>query len=200
MFHSEADLQHGFARVLWELAPRIDARLEVRQFPNGMAGAIHLDLLCVGPAGRTAVEFKYFKAGWSGTAGPSRERYALSSHAATDLGRLGFVSDIARLESFGTHPDQNGLALLLTNDKALWTPPKVGAKKTRDADFRIHEGRTLAGTLLWAEGTYAPNTRILEGSYPMAWKDYSQQEGTHGAFRYVAAWIRPTPHQVPASG
>ncbi|CAG6394837.1 hypothetical protein NMG29_33055 [Streptomyces cocklensis] len=40
--------------------------------------------------------------------------------------RLGFVSDIARLERFGNRPDQNGLALLITNEAVLWMPPKQG--------------------------------------------------------------------------
>ncbi len=31
VFHSEADLQHAFARVLWERAPWVECRLEVRQ-------------------------------------------------------------------------------------------------------------------------------------------------------------------------
>ncbi|MFE5484645.1 hypothetical protein [Streptomyces sp. NPDC056527] len=189
MFHSEADLQHGFARVLWELAPGIQSRLEVRQPLAETDGAEHLDLMCIGPSARTAVEFKYFKARWAGVAGPLEEEYALASHAATDLGRLGFVSDIVRLERFCTHPDQNGLALLLTNDRALWTPPKDGARRTRDADFRIHEGRTLTGELLWGEGDYAPNTRTLQDTYRLSWEDYSRQEGPRGEFRYMATWV-----------
>ncbi|MGW3626415.1 hypothetical protein [Streptomyces sp. NPDC000880] len=40
-------------------------------------------------------------------AGPLKEEYAPTSHAATDLGRLGFVSYIARLERFGNCPDQD---------------------------------------------------------------------------------------------
>ena len=31
VFHSEADPQHAFARVLWELAPEVECRLEARQ-------------------------------------------------------------------------------------------------------------------------------------------------------------------------
>ncbi|QIY73095.1 hypothetical protein HEP84_32120 [Streptomyces sp. RLB1-33] len=57
VFHSEADLQHSFARVLWELAPDVLSRLEV---PQRLVGKTEcLDLPCVGPsvsvsaAGRT---------------------------------------------------------------------------------------------------------------------------------------------------
>ncbi|NEA55619.1 hypothetical protein G3I60_16035 [Streptomyces sp. SID13666] len=188
VFHSEADLQHSFARVLWDLAPKIQSRLEVRQHAPDAAGAEYLDLLCIGPSARTAIEFKYFTANWTGAAGSVPEEYALKSYAATDLARLGFVSDIARLERFGNRPDQNGLALLITNAAGLWTPPKPGGKPTRDRDFRIHEGRALAGQLLWGGGDYKSNTRALHGSYPLNWQPYSLQDGPRGEFRYVAVF------------
>lgn len=144
------------------------------------------------PLGPTAVEFKYFKARWTGTTGPLKEEYALTSHAATDLGRLGFVSDIARLERFGDRPDQNGLALLITNEGSLWTPPPSQAmRKPRDHNFRIHDGRTLAGELLWAQGDYKPNARTLQGTYPLNWQPYSKQEGLRGEFQYLAVFIEP---------
>jgi hypothetical protein len=191
VFHSEADLQHSFARTLWELAPAIRSRLEVPQHVSDTNRAEHLDLLCIGPSARTAIEFKYFTAHWAGSAGPVPEEYALTSHTATDLGRRGFVFDIARLERFGNRPDQNGLALLITNEEALWLPPKPGSKPTRDQDFRMHEGRTLTRELLWAGGDYKPNTRTLRGAYPLNWQPYSQQDGLHGEFRYLAASIEP---------
>lgn len=75
VFHSEADLQHSFARVLWELASDVDSRLEV---PQRVAGKTeYLDLLCLGPESRTAIEFKYFTRSWTGTiglTGPSTDR------------------------------------------------------------------------------------------------------------------------------
>lgn len=189
VFHSEADLQHSFARVLWELAPEVRSRLEVRRPELYEGRAEHLDLLCIGPSARTAIEFKYFKDKWAGVAGPENEEYELRSHAATDLGRLGFVSDIARLERFGDRPDQEGLALLITNAEALWTPQAPDARETRDQEFRIHEGRVLSGELRWAQGTYARNTRTLRGSYPLRWQPYSQLGGPRGEFRYVAVRV-----------
>lgn len=192
VFHSERDLQHSFARVLWELAPKIQSRLEVRQNAPDAAGAEYLDLLCIGPAARTAIEFKYFTTQWTGTAGHPPEEYALKSHAATDLARLGFVSDIARLERFGNRPDQNGLALLITNEAALWLPPR-SSKPTRDSDFRIHQDRTLTGQLLWADGGYKRNARNLSGSYTLNWQPYSLQDGPGGEFRYLAVLTDPQP-------
>ncbi|MET8447328.1 hypothetical protein [Streptomyces sp. NPDC005209] len=187
VFHSEADLQHSFARVLWELAPEVHSRLEVRQGASGRAE--YLDLLCLGPSTRTAIEFKYFTRGWTGTAGTPAEDYALKDHAATDLARLHFVRDIARLERFCHGSDQNGLALMLTNEPSLWTAPVPGRRRTRDHAFRIHHGRELAGTLLWAEGAYEPNTCVLRGAYDLAWEPYSELGGAGGEFRWLAVHV-----------
>lgn len=175
-----------------ELAPKIQSRLEVRQNVPDATGAEYLDLLCIGPTARTAIEFKYRTAKWAGTAGPDQEQYALRSHSATDLARLGFVSDFARLERFG-NPTQNGLALLITNAPGLWTPPEPGSKPTRDRDFRIPQDHTLSGQLLWGGGDYEPNTRTLRGTYPLNWQPYSLQDGPKGEFRYLAVFTAPQP-------
>jgi hypothetical protein len=189
VFHSEADLQHAFARVLWGLAPEVECRLEVRQTVS--KGVEHLDLLCLGPLGRTAVEFKYVKRAWNGVVGaaPTEERYALKSHGAPDEARRDFVFDIARLERFCDRPDQNGLALMISNEPALWRVPKPLAKQSRDHEFRLHEGGELSGTLLWGGGDYAPNTRVLRGTYPLRWRPYSQQPGTGGEFQCLALFV-----------
>ncbi|MFF7274329.1 hypothetical protein [Streptomyces griseorubiginosus] len=187
VFHSEADLQHSFARVLWELAPDVESRLEVPQRESGRAE--YLDLECLGSEGRTAIEFKYFTRSWTGKAGSPVEDYALKAHGATDLARLHFVRDIARLERFCHRSGRNGLAFMLSNEPSLWTPPNSGRRRTRDHDFRIHQGRELAGTLLWAEGSYQPNTCTLRGAYPLAWETYSAQSGAGGEFRYLAVYV-----------
>ncbi|MFD7447074.1 hypothetical protein [Streptomyces sp. NPDC059909] len=190
VFHSEADLQHNFARVLWELAPDVHSRLEVPQRLSDKTE--YLDLLCFGPSTRTAIEFKYFTRSWTGTVGTPAEDYALKAHGATDLARLHFVRDIARLERFCRRSDQNGLALMLTNEASLWTAPGLGRRRTRDHDFRIHHGGELAGTLLWAEGAYEPNTCNLRGTYSLDWEQYSEQDGGGGEFRYLAVFVTPS--------
>ncbi|MCT9006750.1 hypothetical protein [Streptomyces rhizosphaerihabitans] len=194
VFHSEADLQHGFARALWELAPDVRSRLEVPVRRPGQAE--YLDLLCLGPAGRTAIEFKYVTRRWSGTAGTPAEEYDLRNHGAPDVTRRDFVRDVERLERFCDRADQNGLALLVTNESSLWNPQPPGRARTRDDDFRIHQGRSLSGTLLWAEGTYAPNTRVLRGEYSLAWRTYAQLGGAGGEFRCLAVFVDPTSGQT----
>lgn len=187
VFHSEADFQHGFARALWELDPGIGSRLEVAQHAQGRVE--RLDLLCTGPGGRTAVEFKYPTRSWAGEAGSPAEEFALRNHAAPDLARRDYVFDMARLERFCNRPDQNGLSLLLTNNPSLWALPKPRTRPSRDHAFRIHQGCVLAGTLLWGQGDYQGNTRTLRGSYRLDWRPYSRQPGPGGEFRYLAAAI-----------
>ena len=143
----------------------------------------YLDLLCSGADGETAIEFKYFTRGWKGVIGG--ELFDLRAHAATDLLRLHFVHDIVRLERFGSA--SSGLAVLLTNESGLWTQ---STRKSRDRDFHLHEGRQLSGALLWANGTYAPNTRELRGAYAFNWQDYSSLDDQRGGrFRYLAVEV-----------
>ncbi|MET8836470.1 hypothetical protein ABZV78_21450 [Micromonospora sp. NPDC004540] len=167
VFHSEADFQHAFAWALRTLAPAVGVRLEV---PQG--GREYLDLLCLGADGhRTAIEFKYFTRRWDGNDPNTDEPFHLRAHEATDLARQGFVFDIARLERFCLpNGKMNGLALMLSNDQRLWSPAAT-TRRTRDQEFRVHEGRTLTGVLRWGtEGSwFAANERQLSGSYPLAW-------------------------------
>jgi len=171
VFHSEADFQHAFARAVWDLAPEIGCRLEVRQSETQRKS--YLDLLCLQGSASTAIEFKYHTRRWSGELGEPPERFSLKSHAATDLARRNFVFDIARLETFCATPGRTGLAIMLTNDPVLWTPPSATSRRTRDHEFRVHEGRVLRGHLRWAEGTYVPNERLLGGRYELRWRDYA---------------------------
>ncbi|MER5476426.1 hypothetical protein ABT026_05525 [Streptomyces sp. NPDC002734] len=190
VFHSEADLQHAFAQALTAVAPDVRARLEVPVRRPGLR-AEYLDLLCLGPTARTAVEFKYVTRRWAGEAGSPPEEFDLRHQGAPDLARRDFVFDIERLERFCRREDQNGLALLITNEPALWLPQPEGRPRTRDHEFRLHDGRTLAGTLRWAEGGYAPNTRVLRGVHPLTWRSYAQLGGPGGDFRCLAVLVDP---------
>ncbi|MEV0003634.1 hypothetical protein AB0H28_15280 [Micromonospora sp. NPDC050980] len=175
LFHSEADFQHAFAWTVRRLDGSIRVRLEVRQEQNE-----HLDLLCHGPGGRTAVEVKYFTARWNGVDPRTGEEYGLRHHAAADVLRHRFVADIERLERFrGAGPaGANGLAVLLTNDQGLWRAP-VADRPTRDREFRLHEGRRLTGVLRWGlDGRYfLPNERHLSGDYRLDWRDFTRLPG-----------------------
>jgi hypothetical protein len=162
-------------------------RLEVRR-----AEGERLDLLCFGSAGRTAIEFKYFTARWDGEDPDTGEQFHLRAHAADDVARRDFVFDIARLERLCANDRTltNGFAVMLTNHQALWKPA-TRSQATRDQEFRIHDGRVLAGTLRWGtEGSYfANNQRDLVGSYQLTWNDYTTPNGKNGEFRWLGVEI-----------
>lgn len=186
VFHSEADFQFSFAQIVESMDPAIQCRLELPVANSRTARTEYLDLLCRGPEGHTPMEFKYFTRRWSGAV--SDEDFNLREHAAADLLRLGFVHDLVRLEGF-VH-GLPGLAVLLTNDPGLWNEsPRVA----RDEDFRLHEGRALEGTLLWAQGSYPPNTQVLRGSYNLEWKDYWTLDASLGGqLRYLGVEVPPS--------
>ncbi|MFE7330763.1 hypothetical protein ACFU8W_38645 [Streptomyces sp. NPDC057565] len=192
VFHSEADLRLAFVRALWTLAPEIAPRLEVGQHQTGPVEL--LDLLCLGPLGTTAVEFKYFTARWTGTVADHGEQFALRAHSSDDVARQRYVSDIERLERFcAPAHSRNGLALIVTNAATLWSPPLVRMQPTRDAEFRIHHGRSLSGTLLWGGGDYRANTRVLHGRYELHWRPYAQLKGRNGELRYLVVEVTSGP-------
>jgi hypothetical protein len=150
-------------------------------------------LLCFGPKGRTAVEFKYKTASWEGTDPGTGEMFRLRTQGAQDVARRDFVFDIERLERFcRAAPDKtSGFAVMLTNVVGLWTPP-ASARQTRDREFRIHEGRTLTGVLRWGGGDYPANERQLAGRYQLGWNDYSEISGRNGMFRWLAVSVEAT--------
>lgn len=134
IFHSEADFQFSFAQTVTSLAPKVECRLERPMLTTDTGRTEYLDLLCSGDDGESAIEFKYFTRGWNGEVGG--EAFKLRAHAATDLLRLHFLQDVYRLERFGF--PRPGLAVLLSNEQGLWTE---SARKSRDRDFHIYEGR-----------------------------------------------------------
>lgn len=186
VFHSEADFQFAFAQTVQAVDPDIRCRLEVPVTSGASARNEYLDLLCSGPAGLTPIEFKYFTRRWSGDV--LGEHYELRNQAAADLLRLHFVHDVVRLER--SEYGGVGFAILLSNDPGLWTE---SSRPTRDRDFRLHDGRQLQGTLLWADGEYVDNTRALRGSYKVRWQDYQRlDDGSGGALRYLALEVAPS--------
>jgi hypothetical protein len=186
VFHSEADFQFAFAQTITGMDPSIECRLEVPVASTRTGRTEYLDLLCFSPRGATPIEFKYFTRGWRGTS--QGEEFALRNQAATDLLRLHFIHDVVRLEH--SSRESPGLALLLTNEPALWSK---SSKRTRDWEFHLHDGRSLAGQLLWADGTYEANTRVLRGSYVMDWMDYCRiGDKRGGQLRYLAIEVTPS--------
>ncbi|QIG44167.1 hypothetical protein G5V58_16550 [Nocardioides anomalus] len=188
VFHSEADFQFAFAQTVWSMDPDIKLRLEVPARNPLTRRAEYIDLVCIGDS-VTRVEFKYATRKWEGTDGITDELFLLRDHAAMDLARHGFVHDVFRLERLTADGDSNGLAIMLTNSPSLWNP---GAATSRDAAFRIDEGRTLTGELSWGtpDSPYPKNDRTLGGRYTAHWRDFSTPVGSE--FRWLG-WTITSP-------
>lgn len=188
IFHSEADFQHALAWELHKRWPDSDVRLELPREASGKS--LHLDLWLAMPALEIAIELKYKTRAL--TVEVSGERFRLKGHSAQDCGRYDFLKDIQRVETIvASCPGAQGYAILLSNDSSYWKLPNNS--KTVDAAFRLHEGRSIEGTLAWAsnasKGTIDSREKpiVLASKYQAHWHDYSRVDSSsYGAFRYLA--------------
>ena len=192
IFHSEADFQFALAWQIHETMPDWKIRLE---WPYRKERNWHLDIWLSIP--RIAIELKYrtkkLELKYDG------EDFALSNQGAYDFGEYDFFKDIQRLERVvADKKAKAAFGILLTNDPRYWDPPKGDSwKKTTDAAFRLHEGRTITGKLTWSDKT-AESTKegregpiCLTGSYRLHWRDYSSLgTGTNQQFRYLAVSVK----------
>lgn len=194
IFHSEADFQHALAWQIHQMNPSARIRLETRPVRD-----IRLDLsVCVDEV-RIAVELKYLIAGFTGVV--DGETYELPNQSAHDISRHDVIKDVVRLERLVAegHADV-GWSVTLTNDSSYWSP---GRKLDPiDAAFRLHEGRSLSGTLGWAANAGVGTTRkrdvplALTGTYACLWRPYSEvvdARGRRTSFRYLSIVVSEAP-------
>lgn len=193
VFHSEADFQHSLAWHIHEvgLDPRV--RLERPVDLHDPQKRICLDLWL--PSSSVAVELKYrtrnLELEYEG------ERFVLRDQSAQDTGRYDFLKGVERLEQLSKRPEfRAGLAILITNDPLYWDEPLPDWKETRDAQFRLHEGRTVEGTLRWSPRAFPRAIKgredpiCLKHSYSLRWREYSDPgDGTYRRFRYLAIQV-----------
>ena len=189
VFHSEADFQHALAWEIHLQNPACSLRLEYK--PPFVSQRVYLDVFirASNSEGISAIELKYKTRGLRVQV--DRETFSLLDQSAQDIARYDFLKDISRLEQVISCADNGvGYAIFLTNDSAYWKPPLI--RETVDADFRIHQGRVLNGTLKWksnaSKGTThgREETISIQGSYHLKWQDYSKpSEASYGQFKYL---------------
>ncbi len=142
IFHSEADFQLALAWEVQTLRPDARIRLEKRVL---RAPPVQLDVLIQIDGIRFGLELKYPRKAidvWH-----EDEKFSLAAGAA-DLERYDFLKDIGRLELLRTEDViEAGCALLLTNEPKFWN--RGDGRVTGFEQFRLHEGRSLSGTLNW---------------------------------------------------
>jgi hypothetical protein len=187
IFHSEADFQHALA---WEIHKQLsDASIRL-ELPIVIGHQVlHLDIWIANKGTVYAIELKYKTRSLEVLL--AGEHFILKDQSAQDHGRYDLIKDIQRLEQIAANRENVvGYAIFLTNDSAYWT--RQTQRNTVDADFRLHQGRILQGTLKWADGASEGTKRnrekplILRGRYPVNWQRYSEvSPKTYGQFRYL---------------
>ncbi|MCY3918487.1 MAG: hypothetical protein OXG38_01615 [Chloroflexi bacterium] len=186
VFHSEADFQHAFAWGLRERFPDLRVRLEY-PLPSESGGA-YADIWLPTPEGPVVLELKYWtretRVTWAD------EEFSLRDQSANDIRRYDFLKDVSRVERLvADKRARAGAVIAITNDHLYW---QEGRPNTVDAEFRIHEGRRLSGTMRWSDAASAGTTQsreapiTLRGEYLPAWRPYSTVPGgPYGEFRYL---------------
>jgi hypothetical protein len=179
IFHSEADLQHELA---WEIHMALpDAQIRVERPPSYVSGVQHVDLWAEDGDKIVLFELKCKPRELPTPVTIVGETFNPRSGAG---GRLGFVKDLARLETLvdtlaREQKQVSAYAILLTSKPHYWK-----ASKKRIAAFvDVCEGKIL----------YGPTGSVaLTGSYDVKWQDYSQvTDGKFGQFRYLAIKVEP---------
>lgn len=103
----------------------------------------------------------------------------LKNQAAHDISRYDFIRDLSKLEKIvEAIPDVKGFALLLTNDRVYWQPPRK--HDSVDKDFHLYDGRILTGICKWGD-LASPGTTLgreepihLTRTYQLKWQPYLQ--------------------------
>lgn len=184
VFHSEADFQHAFAWEIHKVHPSAKVRLEypIRSIEKNK----YIDIWIVVEETIFAIEMKYKTAKIDIEF--DDEIFFLKEQSALDLGRLGYLRDIERLESLPINI--MGYSIFLTNKKGYWEQPN--RRNTNDVAFRIHESQILEGELLWRNKSlgedqyYEDNAIALKGTYSMIWENYSSLgDSDTQKFRYI---------------
>ena len=192
VFYSESDFKHALSWQIQKGNPSIRIRQEVGNLIEG-ADRRYVDIWL--PDSKTAIELKYLTRTAAIIQGD--EEFQLRYQSAQDTRRYDFCLDVARLEGIVNNgAASDGYAILLTNDHLYWSPPRK--TDANDADFVIHEGRVINGSLAWSTrastGTKeGRETRIdIRGRYRVAWREYSDPPGTGNTkFRYLLLRVSP---------
>jgi len=174
VFALETDFQDALASQIRLDYPAASVAREIQQ-PLGNRRAF-IDIEAQIDGRRTFFELKYKTTLASYFVGS--QAFHLKRHGAQDQGLYDCIKDFSRLEHFvRQYPGSEGFAILLTNDKKYWSP---GSKvDCLDREFKLTDGRLLAGTFQWAKhaGKGSISGRedplVLTGSYRVTWSTYT---------------------------
>lgn len=185
VFHSEADFQFALAGQIQRLMPEARVRLEFRPYETERK---YLDMWVRLPHEDVALELKYVTRKLAVRV--EDEPYDLLNQSAQDIRRYDFLKDVMRLERLAEErPETKGYALFLTNDASFWK--RYDRTDRTDEAFRIHQGRSVTGTLTWSAHAGAGTKKgrevpvVLRHEYQLEWREYSRPSPkANGQLRY----------------
>jgi hypothetical protein len=163
---AELAQMYGDERVRLEWNPAIQAQVDIGIRREGVT---------------IPVELKYKTSAATVEDDVFDESFELASQGAQSDAHYRIFRDIERIENIVSKQGRYGYFVLLTNDSNYWSEPSQSAEALHDA-FRIHEGRTVEGTLEWRDirGWIEDNGMAepieLGGRYQMEWSDYSYRD------------------------
>jgi len=181
IFHSEADFQYAFSRVLNEMDDKAEVRLEypirfISDKKNRKIDNRALDIWIKNK--KIAIELKYAlkKIDFS----HKGEAYSLKSSRIHNL-RYSFVKDVSRTEDLvWANKIKKGYAIVISNNRSMWSKGEGGSEM-----FSLDT--ILKGKMKWTIETSKKIPIKLRGEYSMDWKKYSQLDDHR--FRYMALEI-----------
>jgi len=192
IFHSEDDFKHDLVWKIHEQDEICNVRLE--RWPPSIKESMYVDIWVELEGTTCALELKYKTKKL--TFEHRGEIYKLKDQAAQDIGRCDILHDIERLETIVRSGScTTAFAISLTNDPLYWEQPKRD-DVTLEA-YRVHEGKTLNGTLNWAPRTAKSTIAGREGiiirhGYGGHWNMNSPcGGGSSGEFRYLLLRVPP---------
>ncbi len=180
VFHSEADLQHALAWQIKELAPDVGIRLEVPFVQESKRR--YVDLVAKHQERKFFIELKYKT--WQAVYSHGGEDFHLKNQGVNDQGAYDIIKDIQRIEWLTSSCEgSEGFVIVVSNDPRYWSSRKNAGRTTIDEQFKLTEGRTLAGELSWhpSVGNGSIKDREaslrLSGTYEVRWVPYASLPG-----------------------
>ncbi len=190
IFRDENDFKQELSDIIQDLYDNVRVNIE---YPANFNTKKAIDIVVKMNTEYYPIEVKYKRKQYKGIV--DSIEYSLPSDNAQTENSYRIVEDIERIERFRDNEPMfnKGYTLFLTNDLSYLNEPK---ETSQYKVFSVHQGNTLNGTLTWAEGSSKLEDKkfsspiILNGTYTMNWKEYSNLDSKNGKFMYLLNEIK----------
>ena len=185
IFRDESDFKQELSDIIQDIYD--DVRVH-KEYPANFNTKKNIDIVVKINNEYYPIEVKYKRKTYKGIV--DNIEYSLPSDNAQTENSYHIVKDIERIEKFRDNEPMfnTGYTLFLTNDLSYMKEPR---ETSQYKAFSVHQGNTLNGTLNWTEGSSKLEDKkfnspiILNGTYTMKWKEYSNLDSDNGTFMYL---------------